>query len=87
MNLEVHLSSRAKGFLKRTDKELYGRIINKLKKLADDPFPQDSKRVIGQREKVFRVRVGNHRILYVVFQDKNAILVVNIDKRQKAYKY
>ena len=87
MSFEVHLSSRAKRFLKRTDKYLYNRIINKLDKLTEDPFPHDAKRIIGQKEKVFRVRVGNYRILYVVFQDKNALLVVNIDKRPKAYKH
>ena len=85
MTFEVHLSSRAKGFLKRTDKELYNRIINKLNNLAEDPFPHDVKRVVGQKERVYRVRVGSYRILYVVFLDKNVILVVNIDKRPKAY--
>ncbi|UCE38646.1 MAG: type II toxin-antitoxin system RelE/ParE family toxin [Thermoplasmata archaeon] len=85
MTFEVHLSSRAKRFLNKTDKELYNRIMNKLYNLAEDPFPHDVKRVIGQKERVFRVRVGSHRILYVVFPDKNVILVVNIDKRPKAY--
>ncbi len=85
MSFIVHLSRRANKFLESTDKELYNRVINKLKKLAEDPFPQDAKRIIGQKEKVFRVRVGDYRILYVVFLDKNAILVVNIDKRAKAY--
>lgn len=70
MSFIVHLSRRAAKFLESTDKELYNRVINKLKKLAEDPFPQDAKRIIGQKEKVFRVRVGNYRILYVVFLDK-----------------
>jgi mRNA interferase RelE/StbE len=53
--------------------------------LVEDPFPQDAKRITGQKEKVFRVRVGDYRILYVVFLDKNAILVVNIGKRANVY--
>ncbi len=86
MNFEVHLSNRAKKFLRNSSKALRDRIINKLEKLADDPFPPDAKRVLGQKEKVFRVRVGGYRILYVVFLEKNAVLIVNIDKRSKAYK-
>ena len=85
MNFEVHLSNRTEKFLKSCNNDLYDRIYQKLKKLETDPFPQDVKRVIGQKEKTFRVRVGDYRILYVLFLDENVILVVNIDKRPKAY--
>lgn len=85
MNFEVHLSNNAEKFLKNCEKELYDRIYIKLKKLAENPFPQDVKRVIGHKEKTFRVRVGDYRILFVLFLDDNVILVVNIDKRPKAY--
>lgn len=51
MPFVVHLSSRAKRFLRSSSKDLYSRMIDKLKKLGDDPFPHDAKRVVGQREK------------------------------------
>lgn len=86
MHFEVHLGNKSKRYLKGSDEELCNRITTKLKKLADDPFPQDAKRVKGQKRKIFRLRVGDYRILYVVFLEKNAILVVNIDKRARAYK-
>ena len=85
MNFEVHLSSRANKFLKKADKDLYNRIVSRLENLVQDPFPPDAKKVLGQKEKVFRVRVGDYRVLYVVFLDKNALLVVDIDKRSKIY--
>jgi len=31
------------------------------------------------------VRVGNYRLQYVVFHEKNEILVSDIDKRPRAY--
>jgi len=85
VNFEVHLSSKATKFLKNADKKLYDRIINKLKRLSEDPFPQDAKRVLGQKEKVSRVRVGDYRILYVVYLDKNIVLVADVDKRERIY--
>ena len=85
MDFEIHLSNKAEKFLKSCNNDLYDRIYQKLKKLEKDPFPQDVKRVIGQKEKTFRVRVGDYRLLYVVFLDENVILIVNIDKRPKAY--
>ena len=85
MSFEVRLGSKAQHFLGTCEKELYGRIREKLEKLAQDPFPHDMKRVMGTKEKTFRVRVGDYRILYVVLTDEIIVLVVNIDKRPKAY--
>ncbi len=33
------------------------RILESIEKLAEDPIPHDSKRIMGQKEKVFRIRV------------------------------
>ena len=85
MKFEVKLSNRAYKFLKGINKPVYDRIIKKIEKLSEDPFSTDVKRVIGREEKAFRVRVGGYRILYVVYFDKETILIVNIDKRSKAY--
>ena len=85
MDFDIHLSKRTEKFLKTCNDELYNRILQKLKKLESDPFPHDVKRVFGQKENTFRVRVGDYRLLYVVFLDDNVILVVNIDKRPRAY--
>jgi mRNA-degrading endonuclease RelE of RelBE toxin-antitoxin system len=39
----------------------------------------------GFKEKLFRVRVGEHRILYEVDNDNKAIGIVKIDKRERVY--
>jgi mRNA interferase RelE/StbE len=81
----VLLASRAKQFLKKTQKDAQNRVIEKIKELAVNPFPPDAKRVIGRKEKVFRVRVGKYRITYVVFYENNEILISDIDKRERIY--
>ena len=86
MKFSIYLSSASQKFLRHTDKNTYNRILSKLKELSDDPFPPNAKRIIGRKEKVFRVRVGNYRILYVVYLEKRSILISNIDKRPKIYK-
>ncbi len=53
-----------------------------------DPFPRDVKRVENQwfeNEKVFRIRVGDYRVLYTVNYTKNRILIFSIDKRSRVY--
>ena len=86
MKFEIKLSNRAYRFLKNINKVVYDRIIKKIERLSEDPFPSDAKRVIGKDEKAFRVRVGDYRILYVVYLDKETILIINIDKRSKVYR-
>jgi mRNA interferase RelE/StbE len=81
----VELTSNSKKFLKKCDKLLYDRLICKIKELQKDPFSSDVKRVINRKEKTFRVRVGDYRILYIVLTENNTLLISDIDKRSKIY--
>jgi mRNA interferase RelE/StbE len=61
------------------------RIKKGIEKLAFDPIPHNAVRVEGQKEKVFRIRIGDFRVLYVVHQKDKEITVFKIDKRQRVY--
>ncbi len=82
---KIVLSSHTQKFLKRADKQLYQRLIKKIKQLTEEPFPSDSKRIINRKEKIFRVRVGDYRIQYIVYFENNKILITDVDKRERAY--
>ena len=81
----VEFSSSAAKFLKKTDKQLVKRLIEKIEKLETDPFPSDVKRIVNQKEKIFRVRVGDYRIQYSVYFEKNMVFISDIDRRERAY--
>jgi len=82
----LDFSERAKRFLKKLDKHISERIVIKLETLGENPFPSDSKFIGRDRgEKVFRVRIGDYRALYIVDENKEIILVTKIDKRDKVY--
>jgi mRNA-degrading endonuclease RelE of RelBE toxin-antitoxin system len=57
-----------------------------LKRLSEDPFKTrsgcDIKKMVGQ-EIYYRLRIGNHRFLYVV--QKKEVLVEETFKREKGY--
>ena len=82
---DIFLCPQPERFLKKAEKELRQRIWKKLDELKQNPFPSDVVRVVGRKEKAFRVRVGAYRIQYYVFQDKNEITVFDINKRERAY--
>ncbi len=80
---EVVLSRQAEKFIRKTDKILVKRLIQKLESLKTEPIGHDSKRIIGKE--LFRVRVGDYRILYSVKYDLNKILIEKIDHREHVY--
>ena len=83
--LKIEFSNSSERFLKNCNDELYNRIIERIKLLALNPYPKDRKRVEGRKEKVFRVRIGDYRILYIIYNEENILLISDIDKRGKVY--
>lgn len=81
----LFLGSQPQKFLKKSEKKVRLRIWDKLDELKANPFPTDVKRVVGKKEKAFRVRIGSYRIQYCVIQDKKEIVVFDIGKRERAF--
>lgn len=83
---EVHISQKADKFLEKLDAHISNRIIERLKKLEQNPVPSDSK-FIGrdEGEKVFRYRIGDFRALYKIKERDKTVLVAKIDKRPRVY--
>ena len=81
---KINYSNKAKRFFNKGDRILFRRIINKIEKLKEEPVGHDAKRVEGT--KLFRIRVGDYRILYEIDYKENMIGIIKIDKRHRAYK-
>ena len=82
---EIYYSNQAEKFLKKADKILAKRLIKKVDELKSTPIIHDTKTIEGYEEKLFRVRIGDYRILYEVDYKLNKIGIVKIDKRSKIY--
>ena len=82
---EIKYSNQSRKFLKKCDKVLLSRIINKLEELKKEPIIHDTKTIEGYNEKLFRVRIGDYRILYEIDYDSKKIGIIKIDKRSKVY--
>lgn len=80
----MHLSKQSKKFLKKVDKALSIRLYRKIEKLQEKPFLHDTKIIEGENG-LYRVRVGDYRILYKINYENKFIGVVKIDKRTRAY--
>jgi len=83
---KIYLDIPAQRSLKKLDNSISQRIIESIEGLVEDPIPHDSKRIIGIRENVFRIRVGKFRVLYRVNYEDFCIVVIDVDTRERVYK-
>ena len=82
----VSLSAKAAEWLEGCrDAKLKRRIAAAIDGLAANPRPPGCTKLAGE-DAVWRVRVGDYRILYEVHDDRLVVLVIRISKRSEAYR-
>lgn len=81
---QIEFSNKSKDFLKKCNKDLMERLIDKIELLTLEPVPHNAKRIVGEKRS-FRIRVGDYRIIYDIIWEQKIILVAKIDKRSKVY--
>ena len=64
---------------------LVARIIARIERLPSDPFPPQSAKLQGA-ERLYRVRVGDYRIVYEVDLEARRILVHYVRNRRDVYR-
>lgn len=81
--IEIHRDARRA--MKRLTPQLIERLVAAIEALAPNPRPTGCKKLVG-RPNHYRVRVGDWRISYAVYDDMLLILVVEIAPRGGAYR-
>lgn len=60
------------------------RVIEKIRGLSEDPRPLGSQKLSGQEK--YRVRKGNYRILYQIYEGELVVEVVKVGHRRAVYR-
>ncbi|MDJ0636880.1 MAG: type II toxin-antitoxin system RelE/ParE family toxin [Xenococcaceae cyanobacterium MO_188.B29] len=82
---KIEWKQSAKKELKKLDKQVISRILQAVENLADNPYPSNSKKLIGS-DAVYRIRVGNYRIIYNIQSSVLIIEVIKIGHRREIYR-
>ena len=82
---KVELAREAEKFIRNQNKPLQAKLVAVLRKLAENPRPAKATKLKGLDE-LYRVRVGNYRIVYTIEDQKLLILIVRIAHRKDVYK-
>ena len=77
---QLKLTPRAQRQLDKLPVEDLERIVAALQQLGDNPRPTGAMKLIGS---IYRIRAGDWRIIYAVFNRENLIIVSKIARRSK----
>jgi mRNA interferase RelE/StbE len=65
--------------------EIQRRIVRAVEALATDPRHRGSVKLSGE-ENLWRIRVGQYRVVYTIDDDKLVVLVVRVAHRKDVYR-
>ena len=81
--IEINKKVRKKDLPSIPRKDI-SRIIERIKDLANDPYPTGAVRLKGREE--WRIRQGDYRVLYIVEEKIITVFVVKVGHRREVYK-
>ncbi len=86
---DVEVSRPAQGSLRslRKDRQLLVRIDRAIRALALEPRPSGCKKLVGKQfDNLYRIRVGDWRILYAIEDHRLVVLILDVVRRDQAYR-
>ncbi len=82
---EIRFARSARKELEDLDRGLQGRIIDKIEGLGHQPRPSGCVRLTG-RNRLWRVRIGDYRVVYEIDDDHRQVDVMVIRHRRDVYR-
>lgn len=85
MSYSVEFTTAAARQVKKLPRPARERLLSAIEKLGDDPRPPGCTKLVGE-ETAWRLRVGDYRIVYDVFDDVLTVLIVRAGHRREIYR-
>lgn len=81
---KIEVAKKVRKSFQKIPKNEAKRILEAIQKLAEDPRPPQFKKL--KDEELYRIRIGNYRVIYQIFDDVLVICVVKVGHRKDAYR-
>jgi len=82
---EVYLEKAAENDLKRLPTTTFHRIISQIRALAENPRPSGCRKLGGSKID-WRIRIGDHRVLYEIDEKVKAVRIMRVRHRREVYR-
>ena len=81
----IEVSATAEKQLKKIRREHQVRIVRSISLLASEPHP-DGCRKMGGYDDIYRIRVGNYRVIYEIDGKQIVVIILKIGHRRDVYR-
>lgn len=85
MAYQIEFSRQADRQFRNLSSQIQQRLKPKIDSLATTPRPHGSEKLSGA-DQLYRLRVGDYRIIYAVEDDRVLVLVVKVGHRRDVYR-
>lgn len=86
MLYQIEYAASARKELEQLDYTVFKKVKKVIDTLAENPFPHGSIKLEVTKEKLYRIRKGDYRIIYTVNHNIITITILKISHRSDAYK-
>lgn len=83
--LRIEFARSAEKDLRSIDRQAIPRILTAIERLSEDPLPAGCKKLVGS-EYTYRIRVGDYRVIYEVYNGELRIFVIRVRHRRDVYR-
>ena len=83
--MRIEFGPKTLKFLSKSEKSDTTRIFKRIEELGENQYPQDAKKLKGETD-VYRIRIGDVRVLYKIIREDEVVLVFRVDKRSRVYR-
>ncbi len=85
MKYQIQITPAAQKAIQKLPAAARDRIEDAIEKLADQPRPAGVKKLRGLDD-TYRIRVGDFRVLYRIFDAKLIVLIIDVGGRKDIYR-
>ena len=71
--------------LQKLPRPIITRVVAAVSELSNEPFPHGVKKLVGS-EFSYRIRIGDYRVVYEVFESRLIIEIIRVRHRKDVYK-
>lgn len=84
MSYRVEFTAAAARQVKKLPRQVRDRVLNAISDLAREPRPHGAKKLVGEQT-AWRIRIGDYRVIYDVFDTELTVSVVRTAHRREIY--
>ncbi len=81
----ITFAQSARRELEALDRAIVARILSRIEGLTQEPRPSGARKLRGEQN-LWRIRVGNYRIVYSVDDRQRLVDIVRVRHRREAYR-